>query len=312
MLRARTSAVVVVLAFVSACSGGGAAPPPEPASVAATPAPPRAAAPDFALGRGLEMRHPIRDGHLTIIPIAMTADAPDPAYLSLDDGMARKLVTVREIGSYSAVRVRNRSAEPLLVLSGELVLGGAQDHAFAETRVIAARSSEEVPVVCVEKGRSEGSKRFHSGAALVDVALRQVIRFGTQQDVWGTVDRTNARLGLSPPTSTYRDAAQLQQEHLAIERRERLAAGLGDPHIVGLAAALDGEVIAIDRFASPQLYRAYQDKLLASYVAGDDGAHHEGQVPSPADVRHLASAEAQRWSTDASFQALARPAPPLR
>ncbi len=302
-------AVAVVAVLVAACHDSSST---SETAVAVAPAPAaaRAAPPnDFSIGPGLEMRRPIRDGHLTIIPIVLAADPPaTPSYLSVDDAMTRKLITVREIGSYTAVRVNNTSEQPLLVMAGELVLGGEQDHAFGETRIIAAGDSTIVPVYCVEKGRSAGGRKFRSGHALVDVGLRRIMRFGNQQQVWSAVDAINARLGLAPPTSTYRNASRLQFDDESSTRRNRIAAQLDDPRIVGLAAAFDGEVIAVDRFTTPALYRAHQDELLGSYVAGDDGAHHEGKAPSPDDVRRLAATAAAVRVTDASFEALAKPA----
>src|SRR5262249_6006916 len=137
-------AVIAGLAALAAC-GSESDRSPTAAVVAHTAAPPaKTVAHDFSLGAGLEMRHPIRDGHLTIIPSALTGVAPTTDVLSLDDGMARHLVSVRERGSYTDVRVKNKSDQPLFVMAGELVLGGAQDHAFAKSEIIAPRSSEIV------------------------------------------------------------------------------------------------------------------------------------------------------------------------
>src|SRR5579862_3430718 len=128
-------AVLCVAALVAAChdpdSGTGRAPAPAPAPAArststpaqrAAPAAPKPASDQFALGPGLEMRRPIHDGHLTLIPIALTADLSAPAdAISLDEAMAQKQATVREVGDFYKVKVRNKSARPLFVMAGELV-----------------------------------------------------------------------------------------------------------------------------------------------------------------------------------------------
>lgn len=275
--------------------------------VVATAAPPRT---DFSLGPGLEMRRPIRDGHLTIIPIALTTDPPPADALSLDDALSRHLVTVRDLGDYTTVRIRNKSAQPVLAMAGELIYGGEQDHAIADTTVIDAHTSEVVRVYCVEQGRSEGTRWFHSGHAMADLALRQTMRHGNQSTVWNQVAADNRRLGLAPPTGTYQDAAALQDQAPASSRRAQLAAQLDDPHLVGLAAAYDGELVAVDRFPTPAIFRAHADELLGSYVAGDDGARHEGAAISPDAVRAFAADPSLTVTTPLSSETIARPPAP--
>jgi hypothetical protein len=305
---------VLVAVLVAACHGSdpdaGRPPPsaPAPAPSRAPAAARAAAAQQFALEPGLEMRRPIRDGHLTIIPIALApgaAVAPADA-ISLDDAMAQHQAQVRDIGDYYKVRVKNKSARPLFVMAGELVLGGRQDHAFAENHVFAPHSSEIVPVFCVERGRSEGGKTFASGHAMVDALMRRTMRFGTQSDVWNLIEKEDQRLGLHPPTDTYRDAAALQDTGPAAARRQQLLAQLGDERVVGLALAYDGEMIAIDRFATPALFRAHATELVGSYIAGDDGSHHEGKAITPADVRRFDTEEALAKSTGVSTETLAK------
>jgi hypothetical protein len=302
-------AVIAGLAALAAC-GSESDRSPTAAPVVAHAAAPPARSHDFTLGPGLEMRHPIRDGHLTIIPIAFTGVAPPADVLSLDDGMSRHLVTVREQGSdYSNAKVRNKSDRPLFVMSGELILGGPQDHAFAQSEIIPPHSSAVVPVYCIEQGRNAGPKAFYPGHAMVDLALRRTFRFGNQSDVWKQIGDDNKRLGLAPRTSTYRDAADLQQAAPAVARKDALRAQLGDEHLVGVAVAYDGELYAIDRFATPELFRTHMDELLGSYVAGDDGTHHEGHAIAPDDVRRALVDSGLTRTTDVSVETMTMPPP---
>jgi hypothetical protein len=308
---------VLVAVLVAACHGSDPDPSRSPPSASApaparAPAPTaaarRAAAPQFALGGGLEMRRPIHDGHLTIIPIALAdgVNMPPADAWSLDEAMAQKQATVREVGDFYKVRVKNKSARPLFVMAGELVLGGRQDHAFAENHIFAPHTSEIVPVFCIERGRSEGGKVFESGHAMVDALMRRTMRFATQSDVWALIEKQNEKLGLHPPTKTYRDAAALQDTGPAAARRQQILAQLGDERLVGMAAAYDGEIIALDRFTTPAMFRAHATELVGSYLAGDDGAHHEGTSVTPADVRSFANNESLMKMTDVSTETLAK------
>jgi len=262
----------------------------------------------FALGPDLEMRHPIKDGHLTLIPIALTSAPPSVDAVALDDAMSRHLVKVRDLGDYTHVRIKNKSDERVYAMAGEMIVGGEQDHAIADSTIIEPHSSEVVRVYCVEQGRSEGSKWFHPGHAVVDVGLRRVMRHDNQTAVWRQVEADNRRLGLAPPTSTYREAAALQDSAPSTARRTQLAAQLSDDRLVGVAAAYDGEVVAIDRFATPAMFRAHIGELLGSYVAGDDGAHHEGANLSPDAVRRFAADASLTKSDEILTETLARPA----
>ena len=271
---------------------------------------------DLALAPGLEMRHPIRDGRLAIVPIVATGDGvATEHYLTLADGLARHQVTVREIGhgdrfEVDQVRVRNRSTRPLFVMTGEMIVDGMQDRVLAEDRVIPPGTSMRVHVRCVELGREAGHLAFHSRATLAELAIRQAVIHQTQNEVWAKVDQINARHDLHPASKTYREIAELQQSPATIERRDRLArqlAALPDRRaLVGLASVIDGQVVSIERFATPELYGALESELLGSYIASTDVPPHEGRTFLPDDVRALAAKPGNRV-TPAAFTAVASP-----
>ena len=305
---------IVMLAFGCSAGSDEGRPPPPPAPARIHPVAPTPKPVDLALGAGLEVRRPLRDGRLSIVPIVATAPVSTD-YLTLHDGVARRLVTVRELAPEWAVdelRIRNKSRQPLFVMSGELVEGGVQDRVLAEDRVIAPHQTVTVKVRCVEHERSTGGKQFRAPGELVELALRRAVFHGSQEIVWAKVDEINQALHLAPRSKTYRLAAALQQVAPAHDRRDQLAAQLAQlpdrDRIVGLAAALDGEVIAIDRFESPELYRQLEGELLGAYVASDDGVPHEGRNFMPDDIRALAAMRNASRTTEASFEAL-RPFP---
>src|SRR5438552_10731705 len=108
---------------------------------------------DLALAPSIEMRRPIRDGRLTLIPIVATQDQPSAKYVTLEDGMARGLVTVREVGQdfeVDTLSLRNNATLPLLVLEGELVLDGEQDRVMSADLVVPPKTTRLVNVRCVE------------------------------------------------------------------------------------------------------------------------------------------------------------------
>ena len=270
---------------------------------------------DLSLGTSWQMAHPIRDGRISVVPIVATGPVDASThYLTLADGLSRHVVTLREMGRNDAfvadtVRIKNTSRQPLFVMSGEIILDGLQDRAIAEDRVIPAGKTVRVAVRCVEMGREAGNLSFSSGKAIVEDALRQAIAYESQTDVWNKIIAINQRLGLAPPTKTYRLAAALQTNLAASQRRERLASAIAalpdHDRVVGMAQVIDGEVMSIDRFATPELFAALESELLGSYIASDGAIPHEGRTFLPRDVRALA-ADPAAHDTAASFVALRR------
>ena len=282
-------------------------PPVEPARAAE----PAAAKPNLSLGSGLEMRGLVRDGRLALVPIVATAEVSSEPTLTLDEGMKSRKVIVREVrGEWDVgtVRITNRSRMPLLVLRGEIITGAMQDRVIAESQVILAGATEEVSVRCIEQDRDHGSKRFKSGNAMAELTLRRTVAHSDQDAVWKEVEAINERLAIREDTKSYRHAAMQQAKGENQERSTRLAAQLAAhpdrDRMVGVAVAIDGEVLAIDRFASPAVYQSLEGKLLGSYVASDFAGVLEGKKLTPEAVRALAEMSSASATTSTSVDAL--------
>lgn len=275
-----------------------------PAAAAAAPAPSvakrPAAAPDVDpladrnVGPGLTALAPIRDGALVVVPIAADNPVRSSAYVTLDDGMRRGLVSVRELPEtdYGRLRIANRSDRTLCVMAGEVVLDGHQDRAFAESLAHAPGARDDVTVRCVEPDRDDGPSRvFRSGNALVHAELRREIVQGTQSSVWEEVRAYNRKREISNRTSTYKQAAALQGEGEQRDWRARVLTQLRAvperDRVVGIALALEGRLVSVDTFATPELYQAMEPKLLGSFVAQAVDAGREMRTPRPSEIRDL-------------------------
>jgi len=320
--------VLVVLAVSSlvGCLDGGSKPAPEQAP-APTPVPrapervePKPAAPavakvDLSLGGGFEMRRPIHDGRLTIIPIIATTAIPSQKFITLHDGMAKGLVGVRELGGVDSwevdtVRVTNRSQNTLVILEGELIEDAMQDRVTAEAVTVLAGKTQNIQVRCVEEDRDHGGTKFNPGNAIAEVGLRRTVVHSSQDAVWAKVKQINSRDKIRTGTNTYRLAAHAQLAGDNNARRQNLIKQLElleeRPNIVGMAIAIDGQVVAIDRLATPELYRQLEGKLLASYLpatAGDQPV--EGKRIGPEAVRKLATE--QTGTTTIASHSVMRP-----
>jgi hypothetical protein len=269
---------------------------------------------------------PVSYKNLTIFPVR-GADRPgSDAYITLDEGTKGGTVVITERGggrtagfvpprpqpanrsprqqaaSYSGggasvneLALVNRSGKKLVLLAGEVIVGGKQDRIVQEDLVIPPVS---VPVAlnvfCVEHGRwtardavhnpgvaparnaaPEAAAKFDSLGAVAHPKLRAAAQDKKAQgEVWSEVSKNNAKLGTANGTDTYQEVysskrvgAQMDDYLRALERE------VLQPGVVGVVVARNGRAVWADVFASQRLFASYWPKLLKSYVVdalGDD------------------------------------------
>lgn len=232
----------------------------------------------LGLGPGTRLLAPILYRQLTLFPVVRDAIAGDKTqYLTLSDGLERKLVTVSEMaggGSVNTLTVANRAAQPLLILGGEVVLGGQQDCVLGQDTIVPAHEQMQVQVFCVEHGRWSGARQFSAAQGMADGKIRMRAKFkANQQEVWNEVARKNSLHGVNASTGTYRNLAAGDDGKKAVAPY-RVAVGdkldkLPDAKkVVGVVVAINGRVTNVELFAKPELFAAYRDKLLDSIYMG--------------------------------------------
>jgi len=247
---------------------------------------------------------PVTHDNLTIFPVITTAEkVPSTDYLVLDEGMKGKQVQILEKdreGTVNELTIRNRSSRPLFLMAGEVVIGGKQDRIIGKNTIVAPRTTESIPVFCVEHGRWNGRKaEFKSAEVLAHTELRKKANFADQGEVWSEVSAKNAKRKLENDTDTYRGVAQSAKVVKSIGGYQKAFAGkLGKlsqkERQVGFVVALGGKVVAIETFGSPKLFKKFEQKLLRSYYveALDAARRPDGApavAPKPADVSEFAS-----------------------
>jgi ARG and Rhodanese-Phosphatase-superfamily-associated Protein domain len=284
LVAALTAAVTLI-----ACTQADPRPAPAPAPAPARPDP-------DDLGDGTALGAPVRYRNLTLVPIvAKASDVDDVDYLVLDEGMQAGTVTIKEEASASVnqLTLTNRSERPLFVMAGEVVVGGKQDRIIGKNTVVPARTTQEVPVFCVEHGRWTGRHAdFASAGVLAHQRLRSKAAYAQQGDVWDEVAKKNVARGKDRgnDTGTYRGTAIEQTTSLAdwdAAFDRALAAAPARGRTVGYAVALGGQVVAVDVFGGPRLLARLDRKLRRSYYAEalDSSAPTEAAAPTAADVK---------------------------
>jgi hypothetical protein len=201
-------------------------------------------------------------------------------------GVPRPLPPVEPWGDGAQVNrlvLVNNSSQPLILLAGEIVTGGKQDRVVAKDLIVGPHSEPmDLSVFCVEPGRWVRQGGFVSASApLAQPSVRRQVMVGQDQEaVWSSVGRA-LRAGVAggvpelSATTSYAAGMEnavvqtkLRQLTEPIERRYgKLESQLRARKAVGVVAAVNGQIIWADLFASPELFNLYWPKLVESYAA---------------------------------------------
>lgn len=239
-----------------------------------------------ALPPGTKLSEPISYKQVTIVPIVRTDKAVENHFITLKQGLSDKQVTVREHGDVNSVVVDNHGEQTLLLLGGEMILGGQQDRVIGQDTVIEPHQHKTVSVYCVEHGRWSGAVSFGSVGGFVDAKVRTRAKVSRDQEkVWDEVAHKTMSLKAVTPTGTYRAVGEKTKEDVKPYREAILQKLAGVKDVVGLAAAVNGRIVSVDSFATPALFEQYRDRIIDAAVVGAQGTPAmEAPPPSPAAV----------------------------
>jgi hypothetical protein len=202
---------------------------------------------------------------LHVVWLAGRPAAPLPV-ATLDEARQRGDLQIveREQATVPTLIVENRGKSHVLLLAGEILLGGKQNRVLVEDVLLPPASGpRDIGVYCVEQGRWAGrSKEFEAKGSFAAPGLRaRVMEKADQGRVWAEVERY-ARAAAAPSPSRDYQAVYEQPEvkaHLEAAARE-----LAEPPAAALGAAVfTGRTLAgLDLFGDPSLFARQWPKLL--------------------------------------------------
>jgi len=245
----------------------------------------------------------VTHGNLTVFPVLSDQAASTEEFITLDAGLRSGKVTVTEIGADGRSRainpnqqsgdhaevnrlmVTNNSGKTLVLIAGEIVIGGKQDRIVGHDCLVTS-SAKPVPldVFCVEHGRwHEGSSFGQSrggagggagvgfGSAYSVMATPKVREKAQakkdQSGVWAEVSKAEIANGVSSSTGTLNRVFEDKQVLAKLDAFDKeLNTKLIGKNIVGAVVAIGGEIVSADVFANSPLFQAYWPKLLKSYA----------------------------------------------
>jgi hypothetical protein len=251
----------------------------------------------------------------------------DPAHhqeiLTLEEGLARKVVTIEEVGQVNRLVASNQGKTSVYLQSGDIVKGGQQDRVLQHDTLLPP-GSRKVPlaVFCVESGRWHGrgrepTHRFaSSNATIMTKRQKMAVKVaGNQGEVWASVAAAQAEMGGKVGRSV-RSAESETSLQLSLEDQKvkgtvddyvrHLEKSLpGDQDVVGYAVAVNGDVASVDLFASSNLFGKMKGKLLKASATEALAARTDQPSPTPtAEAVRALMSDAESGAARAEKQTL--------
>lgn len=291
--------------------------------------------------RRLRAGEPLRAGKLTLIPLLPVEGDESHAtgYLPLETAVAQRVMSVTEkpAATVPELVVSSTAEAPVLMICGEQVIGGLQNRVFNTTMLVAAHTTLDVPVTCVEMGRWHGAGgfgygRMRGGAAQPGDAPERLFSSAEpayarmrakhtsyvtkslasgggyrsdQSEVWDEVSERLMATGVNSGTSAMRAMYEAPERS---SRMDETVAQVSRPEgALGFVAVIDGKPVGGEVFGDDALAAAYWPRLTRSYAMDALDNVWSGQGPV-AEQETDAAAAIDPVVVEADFLAGARAA----
>jgi hypothetical protein len=251
---------------------------------------------------------PISHESLTVFPLFAESNGPVD-YLLSDEAIQAGTVTVQEVsegGSVPELLVENSGDTRVLFLEGEELVGAKQNRILNTSILLPARSKIKVPVSCVESGRwAYRSMHFSSGGRHSPSKLRHALKgsvseslqggtghHSDQSRIWEEVDKQQAILGGSSPTSAMADYFISHQQQLdSYAERFQYPEGAA-----GMAVAVGEKIVAVDLFDKPATCKKVWRRLLSGFIMDAvEPSAEKGQAAQSAVEGRVDSLRSSAW-----------------
>ena len=190
---------------------------------------------------------------------------------TLDEARAKAslVITEREQATVPELLVDNRGKTAVLMLAGEILVGGKQNRVLKEDVLLPPLSGpRNLAVYCVERGRwNEGRRDFESKSSFAQPGVRaHLMRKAPQSQVWSAVSQAARAAGAPSPTDSYQQIYEKPEvkSHLAdVERGLDATVAAG---ACGAAVFTGGGLSGLDLFHAPALFSREWPKLLRAHA----------------------------------------------
>jgi hypothetical protein len=228
-------------------------------------------------------------------------------YLTLEQALNQKKVTVYETSQMNELAVENTSADAVFIQVGDIVRGGNQDRMITNDFILSPHSGRlPIAAFCVEQGRwgrrGIEPRQVFAGSTESASVLFEPKSMQNQTSVWSKVGElqdtlashlrkqanvtglSGVRSAASPTSLPLTQTSPPVQKAVSAYTKVLAGAVQGKSDVVGYAFAVNGEWKSADLYASPELFASMWPKLLKSSVVEALQVGHQGNT-APADTR---------------------------
>jgi hypothetical protein len=244
-----------------------------------------------------------RQGALTVFWLSANTAPPPFEIATLDEARASGALAIaeRDRAAVPELNVENRGKSHVLLLAGEILVGGKQNRVLREDILLPPLSGpRSLGVYCVEQGRwNEGKRDFESKSTFAHPALRREVYDKVEQGrVWREVARSASAAAAPSPTGSYQQVYEQPQVREHLDEAERGLDARVSAGALGAAVFVGANLSGVDVFRDAGLFAREWRKLLRAYAV-EAYARSSGAPAPEAKLR----AELQRVLTGAAMAA---------
>ncbi|HMH50225.1 MAG TPA: DUF6569 family protein [Candidatus Acidoferrum sp.] len=244
-----------------------------------------------------------RHGALTVFWLSASTPAPPLEIATLDEARASAALVIaeRERAAVPELSVDNRGKSHVLLLAGEILVGGKQNRVLREDILLPPLSGPRaLGVYCVEQGRwNEGKHDFESKSTFAHPALRREVYDKVEQGrVWSEVARSTRAAAAPSSTGSYQQVYEQPAVREHLDEAERGLDARVSSGALGAAVFVGPNLSGIDVFRDPSLFAREWRKLLRAYAVEAHTRSSGAPAPEPKQ-----RAEVQRVLTAATMAA---------
>ena len=202
--------------------------------------------------------------------------AKNTNYLSLQQAFKKEVIQVSEIssgGQVNTLLLSNSGSDTILIMAGEVVLGGKQDRALGQEMLLLPGANDvRVKVFCVESGRWEQGRtgtNFNGYYGFAGNHVRKkVVVEKNQGAVWGKIGEAHTKAGVSSSTGSFKDIKNSEDYSAQLLQYKGyfLPKLMEVENLLGFVVVSGDKILGMEAFASQEMLTKQLDKLLESYV----------------------------------------------
>ena len=216
--------------------------------------------------------------NMDVIPIFAIQNG-GPEYITLKEALDKDFITITELnqsGSVPELKVINKSAELVLLLDGEELIGAKQNRVLNTSVLLKGNSETIIPVSCTEQGRwSYRSAAFADSDAMlaskvrlgkvrsVSASLNQdQSYFSDQGAVWRDIQEMQTKANVKSSTGAMKDVYTSRENDL----NQYAQSFSYVPNQQGIVVFINGKVVGMDVLSQKAAFEKIHLKLLKSYA----------------------------------------------